>query len=1266
MNAIDFVVRTRTGTVKRGSVGGENQDFLIDAGSGNDISLNINQSDLRSYDRAGSDLLITLADGRVIVLEGYFDAGPDGENRLFLSSDGILNEVSFVETDGGSLFAQYGPTETWGKWSPSDELIFLDEPRVVADAYIAGADEDVSMLGAGIGLLGAGGASMAGLAGAAGLAGLAALGGNGSGSGGGGGGGGNNWVAPTVDDPDAELEIGGGDDPSITVTGTANPGSQVDVIIGDTTVTGTAGDDRIWDVVFEGDDFPEDGVYEDVTVIVTDPDGTVTELDGPTFEIDTTPPIIETSEGTVSVGDMFNAVSHEGGVTVSGTGEAGATLTITVGEHSETITVAEGGGWSFTFDETVLPEGEYTVDVTLTSTDSFGNTTTVTDTISIDTVTEVSLTNAPLTGDNLVSDGEYNAGVTLSGTAEAGATVVVEIDGASQTAVAGADGAWSVVFGSGDLAAGTYETTATITSTDIAGNSAVTTHTFNVDTEASLTVETGNVTSDGVVNNTERSDGVQLSGQGEAGAAVAVTVAGTVINTVVGADGIWTITIPTALIPEGETSLAVSATSTDAAGNTATASGSIQIDTETSVSVVTATVEQDGVVNFDEHSDGVTLTGTAQAGAVVEVTLGTVTHTVTAGANGAWSADFSAAEIPTGEQTLDVTAVATDAAGNMATANGSLDVDTLVRDLDITSTPGGADQVVNRAEADQGLTLTGQVEPGSSVVVSLAGASVNAVVAADGSWTAVFSAAQLPSGEDTFTMTATATDAAGNVDQVSQDVRFDTDAGILTISPAPVEGDDIVNYDEASDGVVLTGTSNPGQMVVVTMNGVSHTVQTGANGIWQAPFSAAEVEQGTYLAEITATITDSAGNVLTRTDSVQVDTEVVGFGVSADPVTADNVINNVERGAGVTLTGTTEPGGTVEVIVGGMSRTADVDSNGNWSIVLDSGELPDGETTVDVQIVTVDAVGNEAETTTQLEVDTVVRVLSLDNADGLAGGDNVINAEEAQAGMTLTGQVESGSSVNITFGGMVHAATVAADGSWTVDIPPEAMPTGDGEATIVMEATDAAGNVRVETQTVEYDTEAPGALDWVGYGRDGTGVDELRIETTADPVTISQLVEGATANVVDVDIESQFTIPNGGPTYYNFSEAVSDGTQLVVTSTDAAGNTSGALLVTDDPSSNTVAMSDGIANALSEFQIETIDLHFAEDSELTITEDQITALSSTTDVLVIEGGSDDTVTITGAERAGTATQDGNTYNAFTLGDATVLIDEDVWVNTGVV
>ena len=138
MNAIDFVVRTPVGAIERGVVGAEDRGFLIDASGGREVSLNLGRADMRGYDRAGDDLMITLADGRVIVLENYF--GTDATGQLFISTDGVLSQVTFVEGEGGVLFAQYGDVAAWGKWSPDDALIFFDRPDVAAVDIVAAED----------------------------------------------------------------------------------------------------------------------------------------------------------------------------------------------------------------------------------------------------------------------------------------------------------------------------------------------------------------------------------------------------------------------------------------------------------------------------------------------------------------------------------------------------------------------------------------------------------------------------------------------------------------------------------------------------------------------------------------------------------------------------------------------------------------------------------------------------------------------------------------------------------------------------------------------------------------------------------------------------------------------------------------------------------------------------------------------------------------------------------------------------------------------
>ena len=72
MKAIDFVVRDDAGALQRGSVAANVQTSTITAGFGQEISLNLRQIDLSGHSRDGANLTMVLADGRIVVIEGFF------------------------------------------------------------------------------------------------------------------------------------------------------------------------------------------------------------------------------------------------------------------------------------------------------------------------------------------------------------------------------------------------------------------------------------------------------------------------------------------------------------------------------------------------------------------------------------------------------------------------------------------------------------------------------------------------------------------------------------------------------------------------------------------------------------------------------------------------------------------------------------------------------------------------------------------------------------------------------------------------------------------------------------------------------------------------------------------------------------------------------------------------------------------------------------------------------------------------------------------
>ena len=1061
MKAIDFVTRTSAGAAQYGSISENDSMMTLRAEPGQELSLNLRQSEVKGYARSGGDLQITLADGRVIILEDYFGADGVPDSRLFISADGYLNEVTLVEGGNGTLYAQYGPTEQWGKWSPSEELIFLDEDERVA-AIAGTGDENVSMLGAAA-LFGGSGLATAASVGAAAVAASTLIPGDGSGSGDG-------RIAPSVDQ-EGPITLGGDgvgpDTDSVTLTGRAEPGSTVTVTLGDKSVETTADDEGNWQAEFAGDNFPSDGMHT-ATVTVVEPDGTTSDLAGPEVTIDTTPPETSVTQGTEASGEIFNAEEFGQGIELAGSGEPGATISVTVEGVTRETVVSESGSWSVTYEAGSLPEGEYTSAVTVISRDAMGNSTTVTESIAIDTVANA-------------------------------------------------------------------------------------------------------------------------------------------------------------------------------------------------VSISTSQIEGDGTINQAEEADGTTIVGTATPGAVVVVSVQGVEQTVTAGGDGSWSVTFAPGTLPQGTYEAEITASSTDAAGNVNTTTGTVQVDTRVDNFALTSSSGGADGVINAQEAQAGLEVTGTSEPGSTIVVQLGTQQVTAVAGADGSWSATFAANQITPGTYTTTMTATATDLAGNTSIQTQSVTVDTEAGLLTLNADQIGGDGTINQAEAQAGVQVTGRADPGAIVTVTLDGVAHEVVAGANGVWTTTYASHEITEGVHDPVVTATTTDAAGNATSVSDTVHVDTRVdnltMGGGGFAATSDGRSVINGDVAGSGFELTGTVEPGSTVFVSIGGTRVEAAVDASGKWVASFGPGAIAGGEYDAALIVDVTDAAGNTQSLTDTVRVDTLVNALDKDSP---VEGDNVVNAAEASDGVTLTGKVEPGSTVTVDLFGKSYAAVVDASGNWRVDLPAADIPQAEESFDMVIRATDAAGNVSSVTDSIAIDTLVPDQPDVVGYFRDHSGNRNTTIETTDEDISIHRVdgPEGAQElNLYEAKDaflnESTYHFLDGA----GAPKSIPDGSELVITGTDAAGNANSTYLVLDEAGVTTVDLG---SNAVDGFNIETVDLRFSDQTELTITADMLAGLSENSDTLLVRGGTDDTLTLSGASKTGTKDVDGEAYSVYSFDNgSSIVVDDDI-------
>ncbi|MDE4175863.1 Ig-like domain-containing protein [Phaeobacter sp. PT47_59] len=1031
----------------------------------------------------------------------------------------------------------------------------------------------------------------------------------------------------------------------VTLTGLADPGATVEVTFQGITRTVTADSSGNWSAAYAASEIA-DGEYDaTVSVTATDTSGN-TETTSSTVHIDTEN-AVTLDTGFAGGDNDINFIEASNGITLTGTGEAGATISVEFQGTTRTTTVASDGTWSMAYDASEIASGIYDSTIEVTSTDAAGNSATASHTVHIDTETRVTI-DSPIAGDDVINNAEQAGGVTLTGLADPGATVEVTFQGITRTVTADSSGTWSAAYAASDIADGEYDATVSVTATDSSGNTETTSSTVHIDTENAVTLDTGFAGGDNDINFIEASNGITLTGTGEAGATISVEFQGTTRTTTVASDGTWSMAYDASEIASGIYDSTIEVTSTDAAGNSATASHTVHIDTETRVTI-DSPIAGDDVINNAEQAGGVTLTGLADPGATVEVTFQGITRTVTADSSGTWSAAYAASDIADGEYDATVSVTATDSSGNTASTSTTVGIDTQTS-VTLDAGSAGGDNTVNQAEAQAGLTLSGVAEPGATVDVTLAGVTRQATVDANGNWSATFEAGAIAPGEYNTAITVNSTDAAGNTAAASAALRVDTVAGTVTLSPDPVELDDIINATERANGVEISGTATPGLTVTVGLGAATNQVVADINGNWSTTFLPAQVPTGEAQLPITASIVDSAGNTASVSDSVALDTLVDPLTMNTTGIEGDNIVNAVEHSNGVTLTGTVEPGSAVQVQMGSVTHNAVVDNFGNWTASFAASDIPTGTYDAAISVLATDAAGNTATTSHTLAIDTEIAPFTV-VADQTA--DDVVNLAERNAGVTLTGTVETGSTVEVTIGGVTRTATVDGSGNWSADFDAADIPLGDYSATATITATDAAGNTQSLTESFAVDTiYTTPDVDSVTFS--SGDVRRISTEGVTDSYTVSALESDGSVTVPTATITQD---PVFG-TEFTFSTPVPDGTHLVITSEDTAGNASSTLVVLEDNATNSGTMDHA---GLSQFNIDDLHLGYASDVSLSLTESDIKALSGNSNTLTVHGGSGDTLTVAGAAAAGTQSVDGQAYNVYTIGNdgTTLLVDQDI-------
>ncbi|MFV7519889.1 Ig-like domain-containing protein [Enterobacter quasiroggenkampii] len=877
---------------------------------------------------------------------------------------------------------------------------------------------------------------------------------------------------------------------NLIVSGTSTDlaaGSAVTVTINGKAYSATVLADGTWQAAVPAADVSQwaDGSL-DIKASAQDASGNPVTI-GTVVDVDLAPVAITIS--SVTDDNVLNAAEKGQDLVLSGTTsnvEAGQTVTITFAGKTYTTTVDGNGDWTWTVpaaDLSGLKEGDASVQVSVTNVN--GNTASSAQAFSVDT-TAPTVTINTISGDNMLNAAEAAQDLTLSGTstAEAGQTVTVTFNGNQYTAQVQADGSWTLDVPAADLA-GITDGNAAVTATvsDKAGNPASAGSSVLVDTTVPQ-ITFNIVAGDDIVNIAEHGQALIVSGKvtgAQAGDVITVTLNGKDYTAMLDASGSWSVGVPAAdvgaLVNGDQT---ISATLTDKAGNSATATHDFDVSLTAPVIAIN-TLAVDDVINATEKGQDLQVSGTSNQpdGTTITVTLNGISYTATTDASGNWSVTVPAANVSAlGEASYTVTASVTDAAGNSASTGHSVLVDSALPQ--VTINPVATDDVINAAEVAAGQTLSGKVSgaaSGDTVTISIGGNTYTATVQDDLSWSVNVPSSVLTAiGNGDLTVSASVTNGHGNTGTGERDISIDANLPGLRVDT--VAGDDVINSIEHAQNLIITGSSDglaTGAALTVTVNGKTYAATVLADGTWTAAIPAADVSA---LAAGTVTVTvegqSTAGNPVTISHDVKVDLAAVA--ISINPIASDDVINAAEKGADLVLSGSTtnvEENQTVTITFGGKSYTATVDADGNWTATVpsaDVGSLKDGDASVQVSVTNVN--GNSASAGREYSVDATAPTVSIE----IISDNNIINAAEAQQDLVINGvtNAEAGQTVTVTLNGVDYTTTVQANGSWSVTVPSADLSgITDGNYTVSAAVSDKAGNPASADRDVLVDTTVP-------------------------------------------------------------------------------------------------------------------------------------------------------------------------------------------------
>lgn len=504
-------------------------------------------------------------------------------------------------------------------------------------------------------------------------------------------------------------------------------------------------------------------------------------------------------------------------VTIAGTSQDGSgsveQVQVDFGAGAVTATVASGGNWTVQLAPPAARDVQATP-LTVTAKDKFGNQSTSTLSVKLDTTGPTFTLTAPT---DTVGGASATVSGTVADTSGPVSMVTVRFGGIAQD-VAATDGGFSATVMlpqglDGEARAVTFS------AADQFGNLGTSDFDLTIDTRGPtltlagpMVIGTMGELTGRAVDSAQPVTDVTVDVQGSGGPVP--------VDSFMNGDWRLAVTFPAGLDAVTRT---VTLSAKDARDNTGTGMGSVTVDTVPPVGAISTPAANARLTGATATFTGTVTDSTSVQAVELDFADGQGFRAATVNGS-AWTIDvpLSATENDVGHQ---VTARFTDGVGNVSTVTRTVTVDNVAPTVSVTTPAAGT--VVGGTATTVAVSVSA-TDPAGVSGVSVALGTESPVAATrqgtSNTWTATL---PLPTGQDfvTLQLRAVATDTAGNQASGMGSVIVDNVAPVLTIT-APTAGQvfNISNF-TASGNVTLTWTLTDGdpQASVKTVGGVTHT-----------------------------------------------------------------------------------------------------------------------------------------------------------------------------------------------------------------------------------------------------------------------------------------------------------------------------------------------------------------------------------------------------------------------------------------------------------